>query len=168
MFTGTSITKYFGTIDISVSELTQYPNIFVYNVILDNSGNFTQSNEKLVMHGIPLSLAINGSNRALMVIRETDAESSGRSAVIRGTQIGLASNADRNYMIVNSLEQEATIVSSTMWHGIPLSVDSEDRLVFVEMAASSYDEIARINIANYPIEVRRIGSDWYLVVYDRN
>ena len=125
-----------------------------------------ESGSKIVLGGLPLSLAVINQSFVLSVIRDTSGnfQDLGISSTYQGEQYAIKENNRSQYVLpITEGTGETTPASITTWQGIPLSLNMYNELILNEITDEP-EEYETFFFGTLPLRTARIGSNRYLVV----
>jgi hypothetical protein len=161
-----SVINRIGSTDIAAVRNNNYD--YMINVVLASSVGFSATTNKLSLYGYPLSLMERGGNYALNVISKNDVLVTDNTYVYNGVRYMLFNYGGNNVYAINNVSGSSVATNSTMWHGVPVSINSDNSMVMVDKRDVVTDETAQLMMGGVPILIGRIDNDWHLIVGKNN
>jgi len=129
-----------------------------------NSTDFTEVSDKLVLGGLPLSLAYDGLKYAPIVISEPSASLDPQAEFAQRDVYHALSTLDNSFILpILPTTPDLPPADETILNGIPLALTNENELIVVT-TAGLIEEVEEFFWSGMPLSARRIDQNWYLVI----
>lgn len=137
-----------------------------FNVVFDASEGYTKSDDKIYIGGVGLTVYRKNNHNVFAVIIDNTFSASVQEHVISGIPLQLAQKGNQYTLLINNTNRDTIVATDYdyfVFNGIPLSANSNDDIIMIEVSGT-IDEEKELFWGGLPIITRRIGNDWYLVV----
>jgi hypothetical protein len=155
----TTTNTFFGTLLLKSSVYTN--GSYIFNFGTTTSG--IETTTKLLLGGIPLTLARIGGKYAIQYITTSASTKANIQLTVNGNHFYVNQDSSYNYYLTGIFNEDTENYQETIFYGTPLAVNSNKNLIVKEKIGTPI-EYTQVVWNGTPLKRGRIGSNWYLMI----